>query len=66
MVGANLSATLSLKWQSPASWEPIDVAMDCLRERFVDHYGEPASWDYSIWLGLTDMSWRVAEALRVG
>src|SRR5690349_1529998 len=28
------------------AWEPIDVAMDRLRERFVDQYGEPASWDY--------------------
>jgi hypothetical protein len=30
------------------AWEPIDVAMDRLRERYVDHYAEPASWDYSI------------------
>src|SRR6478735_7975396 len=36
------------------AWEPIDVAMDRLRERYVDHYAEPTSWDYSIWLGLTD------------
>jgi hypothetical protein len=36
------------------AWEPIDVAMDRLRQRFVDHYAEPASWDHSIWLGLTD------------
>ena len=48
------------------AWEPIDVAMDRLRERFVDQYGEPASWDYSIWLGLTDAGRPVAEALRVG
>jgi hypothetical protein len=48
------------------AWEPIDVAMDCLRERFVDHYSEPASWDYSIWLGLTDAGRPVATALRAG
>jgi hypothetical protein len=47
------------------AWEPIEVAMDRLRERFVDHYNEPASWDHSIWLGLTDMGRPVAEALRV-
>ena len=48
------------------AWEPIEVAMDRLRERFVDYYGEPESWDYSIWLGLTDTGRPVAEALRVG
>lgn len=47
------------------AWEPIEVAMDRLRERFVDHYSEPASWDYSVWLGLTDTGRPVAEALRV-
>jgi hypothetical protein len=46
------------------AWEPIDVAMDRLRERYVDHYAEPASWDYSIWLGLTDAGRPVAKALR--
>ena len=46
------------------AWEPIDVAMDRLRERFVGHYAEPASWDYSIWLGLTDAGRAVAKALR--
>jgi hypothetical protein len=33
------------------AWEAIDVAMDHLRVRFVAHYDEPTSWDYSIWLG---------------
>jgi hypothetical protein len=48
------------------AWEPIDVAMNRLRERFVGHYAEPASWDYSIWLGLTEAGRPVAEALRAG
>ena len=38
--------------------------MDRLRERFVGHYAEPTSWDYSIWLGLTDAGRPVAKALR--
>jgi hypothetical protein len=46
------------------AWEPTDVAMDRLHERFVDHYAEPASWDYSIWLGLTQAGQLVAEKLR--
>jgi hypothetical protein len=46
------------------AWEPIDVAMDRLRERYVDHYAEPASWDYSIWLGVTEAGRPVAKALR--
>ena len=37
-----------------SAWEPIDEAMDRLHERFVGHYDEPTSWDYSIWLGLTE------------
>ena len=48
------------------AWEPIDVAMDRLRERFVDHYAEPTSWDYSIWLSLTEEGRPVAKALRAG
>jgi len=48
------------------AWEPIDVAMDRLHERFVGRYTEPASWDYSIWLGLTEAGRPVAEALRAG
>jgi hypothetical protein len=48
------------------AWEPIDVAMDRLRERFVDHCAEPTSWDYSIWLGLTEAGRPVAKALRAG
>jgi hypothetical protein len=46
------------------AWEPIDVAMDRLRERFVAHYAERTSWDYSIWLGLTEAGRPVATALR--
>ena len=46
------------------AWEPIDVAMDRLRERFVGHYAEPASWDHSMWLGLTETGRPVARALR--
>jgi hypothetical protein len=48
------------------AWEPIDAAMDCLRERFVDHYADPASWDFSIWLGLTAAGRPVAESMRDG
>jgi hypothetical protein len=48
------------------AWQPIDVAMDRLRERFGDHYAELASWDYSIWLGLTEAGRPVAKALRAG
>ena len=44
-------------------WEPIDEAMDRLHERFVAHYDEPASWDYTIWLGLTEAGRGVAEEL---
>jgi hypothetical protein len=47
------------------AWEPIDVAMDRLHERFVVQYDEPTSWDYSIWLGLTEAGRPVANALRV-
>jgi hypothetical protein len=46
------------------AWEPIDVAMNRLHERFVGHYDEPASWDFSIWLGLTEAGRWVAEELR--
>jgi hypothetical protein len=46
------------------AWEPIDEAMDRLYERFVAHYDEPTSWDYSIWLGLTEAGRRAAEELR--
>jgi hypothetical protein len=46
------------------AWEPIGVAMDRLYGRFVGHYDQPASWDYSIWLGLTDAGRRVAKELR--
>jgi hypothetical protein len=46
------------------AWEPIDRAMDRLEERFVGHYADPASWDYSIWLGLTEAGRKTAEELR--
>jgi hypothetical protein len=42
------------------------MAMDRLHERFVGHYNEPASWDYSIWLGLTEAGGSVAEEVRAG
>ena len=48
------------------AWEPIDVAMDRLHERFVGRYNEPTSWDYSIWLGLTEAGRKVAKELRDG
>lgn len=46
------------------AWEPLDVAMNWLHERFVGHYDQPATWDYSVWLGLTEAGRRVATALR--
>ncbi len=46
------------------AWEPIDVALNRLHERFIGQYDEPASWDYSIWLGLTDAGQKVARELR--
>ncbi|MCP9274009.1 hypothetical protein [Mycolicibacterium arenosum] len=48
------------------AWKPVNVALDRLKERFIDHYSDPTSWDYSIWLGLTDDGRSVAEALRAG
>jgi hypothetical protein len=48
------------------AWVPTDVAIDRLHERFVDHYYEPASWDYSIWFGLTGAGRTVANELRAG
>jgi hypothetical protein len=48
------------------AWEPVDVAMGRLDERFVGHYAEPALWDYSIWLGLTEAGRKVASDLRAG
>ena len=48
------------------AWEPIDVAMDRLNQRFVGHYDEPASWDMSIWLGLTEAGRRVAQVATAG
>ncbi len=46
------------------AWEPVDAAIDRLQNRFVDNYADPASWDYSIWLGLTDAGRTVAKAVR--
>ena len=46
------------------AWEPVDSAMDLLEKRFVGHYADPASWDYSIRLGLTEAGRIPAEALR--
>lgn len=48
------------------AWKPVDVALDRLKERFIDHYSDPTSWDYSIWLNLTEAGRSVAEALRAG
>ncbi|WP_102141307.1 hypothetical protein [Mycobacterium hubeiense] len=41
----------------------LDEAMSRLRERYVEHYDEPAQWDFSIWLGLTESGERVAKEL---
>jgi hypothetical protein len=46
--------------------EPIDVAMDRVRECFIGRYDDPTSGDYSIWLVLTEAARPVAEALRAG
>jgi hypothetical protein len=35
-----------------------------LHDRFVHHYADPKSWDYSIWLGITDAGEQVAKASR--
>jgi hypothetical protein len=43
---------------------PLDAAMSRVRERYVVHYDEPAQWDFSIWLGLTDSGERVAKELE--
>jgi hypothetical protein len=48
------------------AWEPVELAIDRLHERFVGHYAERTSWDYSIWLGLTEAGRPVANALRAG
>jgi hypothetical protein len=45
------------------AWKPIEAAMDRLHERFVRHYDEPTSWDYSIWLGLTEDGRKLAKEL---
>jgi hypothetical protein len=44
------------------AWDlPIDAAMERLYDRFVGHYSDPALWEFSIWLGLTDSGKWLAE-----
>jgi hypothetical protein len=45
------------------AWKPPNVAMHRLVKRFIGRYSDPTSWDYSIWLNLTDEGRRVAEQL---
>lgn len=46
------------------AWDgDVDTVMRRLSDRFVDHYEDPADWDYSIWLGLTSAGERVARAM---
>lgn len=47
-----------------AAWEPIGIAMARLGERFIDNYSERESWDYSIWLSLSDAGLPLAKKLR--
>ena len=44
------------------AWTPVANALDRLRERFVERYDEPETWDYSIWLNLTELGRQVTEA----
>jgi hypothetical protein len=47
------------------AWGPtVDEAMKRLYDRFVGHYADPPSWDFSIWLGLTDAGKRIAQSLE--
>jgi hypothetical protein len=46
------------------AWEPVESALMRLHDRFVHHYADPKSWDYSIWLGITDAGEQVAKASR--
>ena len=48
------------------AWEPVDAAIDCLHARFVGHFTDPASCDYSIWMVLTEAGRPAAEAQRAG
>jgi hypothetical protein len=42
----------------------IDEVMAQLAERYVGHYSDPDSWEYGIWIGLTDEGERVAAEAR--
>lgn len=42
----------------------VDAAMQRLYDRFVRHYDDPTTWDYSIWLGLTEAGKHTAESLK--
>ena len=46
----------------PAWHGSVDAILERLSDSFVRHYDDPASWDYSIWLGLTDAGERAARA----
>lgn len=48
-----------------AGWSlSIDAAMDRVHHLFVRHYDERASWDLTIWLGLTPAGHSQAHRLR--
>lgn len=49
--------------QFPAWDGSVDSLMVRLSDRFIRYYDEPAVWDYSIWLGLTDQGERVAKTM---
>ena len=40
------------------------AAIDRVHDLFVGHHDEPASWEYTIWLGLTPAGERLARELR--
>lgn len=42
----------------------IDDTMDRIYDLFVNHYDEPALWEFTIWLGLTPAGERLAHQLR--
>lgn len=44
------------------AWDlSIDAATGRVRDRFVRHYDDPTQWEFSIWLGLTELGKRIAE-----
>ena len=49
--------------QIPSWGLSIDESMARLREAFIDNYDDRRSWDYSIWLGLTEAGRHVAQQL---